>query len=64
MWYNHFEGVKYENIITWNNVDNDVKFRLEIPVKSASAGDAYIEYYFDFYQNDAATYLDPYPIIG
>lgn len=54
---------KLDGTSIWNNVDNNTSYCLNIPVTSTQTGDGYIEYYFDFYQNDASTYLDPYPEI-
>jgi hypothetical protein len=54
---------KLDTTTLWENIDNNVSAVLEIPIKSSMAGVGYIEYFFNWFQKEAATFLDPFPEI-
>lgn len=52
-----------DNVSEWNNIEDGSAFKLVIPFEVASEQDIEFEYRFNWYHKDAATYLEPFPVI-
>ena len=61
-----FEGNWSQDTVSeWNNIDNGSAFVLEVPISitEADGEDLEFQYSFNWYYGDAATFVDPYPVI-
>lgn len=57
-------GNWFSDTSTWENVDGATAYRVEIPFTMAAEGDITVSYTWYWYMVDAATFVDPFPVIS